>query len=107
MTDTPEPMDNLYDEEIFRIRELQAQLVHRFGETSPTPDNLREFEKHVKGRFFDAGFHAEVNMVDFLTALLLEVDELPPPEIVIIGRVDPSEYGFDHEKKGWEVRRNG
>jgi hypothetical protein len=103
----PEPIDNLYDEEIFRIKELQAQLIHRFSETPPTPENLREFEKHVKGRFLDAGFHVELNMVEYLLALLQEEDQLPPPEIVVMGRVDPLEYGFDHEKKGWEVKKHG
>lgn len=105
-TEAPQPLTNLYDEEIIFIRRLTESLTYKFSLTSPTPENLKEMQKHVVGRFYDAGFHVEMNMVDYLLAVLKGEEDIPPPEIVVIGRVNEIKE-FDHEKKGWEVMKNG
>ena len=97
----------MYDEEIQAIEKLTQKLIYKYSKVSPTFENLREFEKEARGRFLDIGFHAEVNMVDYLLDVLDPNHQGPPtpPEFVIVARVDPIAE-FDHEKKGYEVKKN-
>lgn len=97
----------LSDEEVKRVGEIWGLLTQKYSTKINSVQNLEHFRDEALTRF------AEAN-------ILVEVDPTPcfytdpatgtsgAPEIIILGKVDGDlihKYGFDHERKSWEVLR--
>lgn len=89
----------LYDHEIQTIQDLTYRIMKKYERRPPTEDNLRELNKEVVGRFQDAGFHVELELLDWL------IGEAPAPTISVLSRVEKVE-DFDYELKRAEILAN-
>lgn len=89
---------SLYDDEVKEIGNVVGQLVRRWSHKPNTESNLFEMEKEAVHKLFELGFVAHVDLFDAWVG--------GKPIIEIVGRVRGSQeynYGFDHEKKGFQV----
>lgn len=98
---------DLTDEEIaaaFRtitqIRDKHSEIWRRkypFDSDTTIHKLLDEFSDEVKTKLADVGILASVDTTPLLGG--------QPPEIDIIGKIGSATAEFDHEKKGWEVKK--
>lgn len=86
----------LYDHEIHDINALTYKIMKKYEKRELSKESVAEMEKEIVGRFFDLGFHVEV---DFLSWL---VDQEPAPTIIVNSRVNVAKE-FDYDKKRYEV----
>jgi hypothetical protein len=90
----------LSDEEVKKVGDIWVDLIVKYGTLTNTVENLEALRDEALNTF------ASQN-------ILVTFDPAPcfygePPAIEIIGHVeghDIHKYGFDHERKQWEVLR--
>lgn len=91
---------DLTDEEIQNMWKIVVEVNNKFMYKTTSEENLRALEDEVKTRLMNVGI-----LVGFDPTPILQGK---PPILDIVGKVstDPiHKYGFDHEKKGYEVNR--
>ena len=88
-------MINLYDSEIIEVGQLTAYLTKKYAHRANTMTVLEEFRNEAIARFADIGFEVTVDVTPSFVS--------KPPTITIADRIVPLEYGYDVEKKTWEV----
>jgi len=92
---------DLADSEITRLFKTVEDIRMRYAGKRNTSENLEAMRDEILTRLMEQG-------------ILATLDPAPcfygePPVLEIIGRISGhSEHktGFDHEKKGWEVRKS-
>lgn len=92
--------DELTDSDAVRAVELVAQLQTKYANKPNTKENLEELRDEALTRL------ADIN-------ILAEFDPAPcfygePPILEFKGKISTDDihtYGFDHEKKGWEINK--
>jgi predicted amidohydrolase YtcJ len=91
---------DLTDEEVTRLFRVVEQVRTKYAGKPNTADNLEHLRDETLTRLMDIG-------------ILATLDPAPcfygePPVIEVIGKVSTDSlhrYGFDHERKGWEVNK--
>jgi len=98
-------MINLYDEELPKVGKAAHTMNELWKETARHIDlrnqkessqKITEWHKRAIGEFERAGFVVEVDMTPIYADM--------PPTISIVDRTN--KVIFDHEKKGWEVKKS-
>lgn len=92
---------DLADSEITRLFQTVEDIRMRYAGKANTAENLEEMRDEILTKLMEQG-------------ILATLDPTPcyygdPPVLEIIGRVAghaDHKYGFDHEKKGYEVRKS-
>jgi hypothetical protein len=92
---------DLTDIEVKEVGKLIGKIQIKYGKMHNTPDNLDKLRDEVVTRLAE-----ELN-------ILATVDPTPcfhgePPIVEILGKVSGDsfhQYGFDHERKYWEVQQ--
>lgn len=95
-------MIDMYDEEIVKVTNLLMEMQNKWGPRPNNQKNLAEMATEIKDRFFKLGFVVDVDLVP-----CIQVDASGksfPPEVIVMSRV--KDFEFDHEKKGFEVKRS-
>lgn len=92
---------DLTDDEIAQAYRIIISTRNRYANLTATPENLSALGDEMVYRLADeAGILSKFDPVP--------IAEGGFPEIELIAKVDSSDlykYGFDHEKKEWEVKR--
>lgn len=92
---------DLTDDEIAQAFKITAEVNQRYRYLQATPENLAAMGDEIIYRLADeAGILAKYDPVPLA--------EGGYPEVEYIGKVNTDsihKYGFDHEKKEWEVKR--
>src|SRR5437870_3424056 len=86
----------LQDSEILEIRQIQADLTRKFGLLPRTEKVINQIETEALEKLMHLGWIAHVDAFPILQG--------EPITITLLQRADPN-YEFDHEQKGWEVRK--
>ena len=92
---------DLADSEIQRLFQTVEEVRLRYAGRANTAENLEQLRDEVLTKLMEQG-------------ILATLDPAPcfygdPPVLEIIGRISghvQNTQGFDHEKKGWEVRKS-
>lgn len=92
---------DLADSEITRLFHTVEEIRLRYAGKRNSAENLEAMRDEILTKLMEQG-------------ILATLDPAPcfygePPVLEIIGRVGghaDHKYGFDHEKKGWEVRKS-
>ena len=91
---------DLTDEEVTKLFRVVEEVRYKYAGRANTADNLEHLRDETLTRLMDIG-------------ILATMDPAPcfygePPIIEVIGKVSGDSlhrYGFDHERKGWEVNK--
>jgi hypothetical protein len=89
---------DLTDHEVMQIGKIVGELVAKYGRKANTAENLDQLRDEALTRFAEAGIIATLDPAPCFYG--------EPPVVEIIGKIggDPIEkYGFDHERKQYEV----
>src|SRR4051794_38110041 len=92
---------DLTDSDITKVFRIVEQVRVRYAGKTNTAENLEALRDEVLTKLSDIG-------------ILATLDPTPcfygePPTLEVLGKVAghaDHKYGFDHEKKGWEVRKS-
>lgn len=90
-----EALADLHDEDIVVVGQIWAEISRRFSHKTNTQHNLNEMAKFAEAEFARKGFLVHVN----LQGVLLNEG----PSIDVVAKISDQE--FDHDKKGWEVKK--
>lgn len=100
VTDLAHFASDLQDQEAAEVARITMAVSRKYATRIATPENLEALRDEVLTRLADASILATVDVAPVLNG--------EPPIVEIIGKVagDPQhKYGFDHEKKQYEVRK--
>lgn len=92
---------DLADSEITRLFTTVEEIRLRYAGKSNTADNLEAMRDEILTRLMQQDILATLDVAPCFYG--------EPPVLEIIGRVSghgDHTYGFDHERKGWEVRKS-
>lgn len=93
-----ENASELLDSDVQRIIEIVVgDVQQKYAYKANTAANLEALRDEVLTRLMEIGILASFDPTPCMYG--------DPPELEILGRIDDGAYGFDHEKKGYEVNK--
>lgn len=91
---------DLQDHEIIWIRQLAHELTVKWSRRPNNQRNLEEMCRESKSKAQSKGIIIDWDLIPVISG--------KPPVLVVIGKnIDhENKYGFDHERKGYDVRKS-
>ena len=92
--------DELTDSEAVAAVRIVAHVQEKYQFMTATKENLEAMRDELLTRLMEMNILAEVDPAPVLNG--------EPPVVEFIGKIagdDIHKYGFDHEKKQWEIRK--